>query len=91
MKTGVELISEERQRQINKGYDANHDSQHDFRKLMSASITYINAAFLTTKSEEIGYSDVASIGWHKYNEPLNGNILNLRGLGKKNHLSQQHL
>ena len=37
MKTGIELIAEERQRQINNGYDSNHDLQHDFRELTDAA------------------------------------------------------
>jgi len=78
MKTGIELITEERQKQINNGYDANHDSQHDFRELINASRTYIDAAVLTTKSKEIGNSDEASVSWHKYNEPFEWKYLKLR-------------
>ena len=51
MKTGIELIAEERQRQINNGYDVNHDSQHDFRELAIAARTYIDLANLATKSK----------------------------------------
>ena len=77
MKTGIELIAEERQKQINNGYDVNHDSQHDFRELTSAASTYIDAAILTTKSKEIGNSDEASISWHKDNEPFEWKYLKL--------------
>lgn len=78
MKTGIELIAEERQRQISiEGYDVNHDSQHDFRELTSAASTYIDAAILTAKSKEIGNSDEASISWHKDNEPFEWNYLKL--------------
>lgn len=77
MKTGIELIAEERQRQINIGYDSNHDLQHDFRELTDAARTYIDAAVLTTKSEEIGNSGEAAISWHKDNEPFEWKYLKL--------------
>lgn len=77
MKKGIDLIAEERQRQINKGYDANHDSQHDFRELTNAARTYIDAAILTAKSKEIGNSDEASISWHEHNEPFEWKHLKL--------------
>lgn len=77
MKNGIDLIAEERQRQINNGYDANHDLQHDFRELTIAARTYIGAAILTTKSKEIVNSDEASISWHKYNEPFEWKYLKL--------------
>ena len=77
MKKGIELITEERQNQINKGYDANHDMHHDFIELTRAAKTYIDAAILTTKSKEIGNSDEASISWHKDNEPFEWRYLEL--------------
>lgn len=77
MKKGIDLIAEERQKQINNGYDSNHDSQHDFSELVSAAKTYIDAAILTVKSEEIGNSDEASISWHKDNEPFEWKDLKL--------------
>jgi len=77
MKKGVELILEERQKQIDKGYDVNHDMYHDFRELVQAAKTYIDAAILTTKSKEIGNSDKASIFWHKDNEPFEWKYLKL--------------
>lgn len=77
-KSGIELIADERQRQIEvEGYSVQHDSQHDFRELTSAARTYIDAAILTTKSEEIGNSNEASISWHKYNEPFEWKYLKL--------------
>lgn len=43
MKTGIELITEERQRQISiEGYDAQHDSYHSPRKLIQAANTYVD-------------------------------------------------
>lgn len=77
MKKGIDLITEERQKQNNNGYDTNHDSQHDFRELMSAARIYIDAAILTTKSKEIGNSDEASTSWHKHNEPFEWKNLKL--------------
>ena len=77
MKSGVELIAEERQSQINNGYDTNHDANHDFRELTSAAKTYIDAAFLTNKSEEMGTSNEAAISWHKYNEPIEWNYVKI--------------
>ena len=78
MKKGIELIAEERQRQIDvEGYNEQHDSQHDFRELVQAARTYIDAAILTTKSKEMGNSDEASISWHKDNEPFEWKYLKL--------------
>lgn len=77
MKTGIELIAEERQRQIDKGYDANHDSKHNFEELANAAKTYINAAFLTTESREKGNSSESAIAWHEYNEPFEWKYLKL--------------
>jgi hypothetical protein len=78
MKTGIELIVEERQRQIDvEGYSEQHDLQHDFKELTSAARTYIDAAILTTKSKEIGNSGEASISWHKDNEPFEWKYLKL--------------
>lgn len=42
MKTGIELISEERQRQINvEGWTAEHDSEHVNNELALAAACYI--------------------------------------------------
>lgn len=41
MKTGVELIADERERQISQeGYDAQHDDDHDCGELADAAICY---------------------------------------------------
>lgn len=41
--TGVELIAQERQRQIDKeGYSAQHDDEHDTGDLAMASLCYIS-------------------------------------------------
>jgi len=42
MKSGIELIAEERQRQIEKeGWTAEHDKQHDNGELADAAMCYI--------------------------------------------------
>lgn len=42
MKTGIELIAEERQRQIEKeGWTAEHDKQHDDEELVDAAVCYL--------------------------------------------------
>jgi len=41
MKTGVDLIAEERQRQINEeGFDASHDSQYGMDELALAAVAF---------------------------------------------------
>lgn len=41
MKTGAELIAEERARQVaEEGYDAEHDANHEHGELVSAAIAY---------------------------------------------------
>lgn len=67
MKTGIELIAEERQRQIDvEGYNEKHDSQHDPRELIHAANTYLAIADLTLHSKEFSQSD----NWHRTNKPF---------------------
>ena len=48
MKTGIELIAEERQRQIDvEGYDQEHDAQHHYKEFINAA-----AAYLLSKNED---------------------------------------
>ena len=55
MKTGVELISEERQRQINvEGYTEQHDSNHKTSEFVYAAIAYIESAKVGINCTEIG-------------------------------------
>ncbi len=42
MKTGIELIAEERQHQIQKGYDLAHDKEHNGRELSMVASTIIS-------------------------------------------------
>lgn len=49
MKAGVELIAEERQRQIEQeGYTAEHDSQHNANEFVLAAKAYIDCNFPKT-------------------------------------------
>ncbi len=45
MKTGIDLIAEERKRQIEiKGYDESHDAEHRVTELIDAAMAYVDAA-----------------------------------------------
>lgn len=58
MKTGVELISEERQRQINvEGYTEQHDSNHKTSEFVYAAIAYVESAKVGVICSEIGNTD----------------------------------
>jgi hypothetical protein len=67
MKTGIELITEERKRQIeSEGYTPQHDSEHDVRELVHAAITYARSSDLSLHSETFEPDD----SWHEINEPF---------------------
>lgn len=67
MKNGIDLIAEERQRQIEvKGYNKEHDSYHSPRKLIQAADTYLESADLTLHSKEYSPSNA----WHQTNLPF---------------------
>lgn len=67
MKTGVELIAEERKRQIeSEGYSIKHDLEHDVRDFIYAAITYERSANLSLLSERFKPDD----NWHNTNEPF---------------------
>ena len=67
MKTGIELIAEERQRQVDvEGYNEQHDSYHSPRKLIQAADTYLESADLTLRSKEFSPSNA----WHQTNLPF---------------------
>lgn len=41
-KTGIELIADERRRQIEEeGFDAQHDAQEDYQELAGAAVAYV--------------------------------------------------
>ena len=57
-KKGIELIAEERQRQIEiEGYSAQHDSQHNASELIYAAIAYVESAKVGVNCSEIGNTD----------------------------------
>lgn len=67
MKTGIELIADERKRQIeSEGYSINHDLEHDARELVHAAITYARSSDLSLYSETFKPDD----NWHETNEPF---------------------
>lgn len=54
-KTGIELIAEERQRQIEvEGYSQQHDSQHRTSEFIYAAIAYTESAKRGINSREMG-------------------------------------
>ena len=66
MKTGIELIAEERQRQIEvEGYSAQHDSQHKASEFAYAIIAYAEAAKAGINCRESGITDERYISMAK--------------------------
>ena len=66
MKTGIELISEERQRQITiEGYTAQHDSQHPASEFAYAIIAYAESAKEGINCKELGITDNLLISMYK--------------------------
>lgn len=62
MKTGIELIAEERQRQIDvEGYSEQHDSQHKTSEFVYAAIAYIESAKIGISSLELWNDDASTI------------------------------
>lgn len=58
MKKGIDLIAEERQRQIDvEGYNQQHDSQHNASELIYAAIAYVESAKVGVNCSEIGITD----------------------------------
>ena len=51
MKTGVELIAEERQRQIEKGFTQEHDAKHEVWEYVVAANCYSVAANVSNSTE----------------------------------------
>lgn len=67
MKTGIEMIADERKRQVEvEGYSEQHDSCHSPRKLIQAAQTYLESADLTLHSKEFSPSN----SWHQTNLPF---------------------
>lgn len=66
MKTGIELIAEERQRQIEvEGYSAQHDSQHKASEFAYAIIAYAEAVKASLNCKENGINDEIYISMAK--------------------------
>jgi len=66
MKTGIELIAEERQRQIDvEGYTEQHDSQHNASEFAYAIIAYAEAAKAGINCRELGITDEMYISMAK--------------------------
>lgn len=66
MKTGIELISEERQRQIAiEGYTAQHDSQHPASEFAYAIIAYAESAKVGINCRELGITNDTLIDMYK--------------------------
>lgn len=76
-KTGIELIAEERQRQIDKeGYTAEHDLQHEGEELAIAACM-LASPYLTYVKREYANNiqfDVNAINWG-LDIPMDGNVL----------------
>jgi hypothetical protein len=63
MKNGVELIAEERQRQIDvEGYSKEHDSQHKVSEFISAASSYTHSAVMHALKEEGATNDALTNG-----------------------------
>ena len=64
---GIELIAEERKRQIEvEGYTPQHDSKHTVSEIISAAQTYLHSADLHILSGAYEPTD----SWHKTIEPF---------------------
>lgn len=53
MKTGIELIAEERSRHESKGYDAQHDAGHINGELAAAGASYALCEWSRTTAESV--------------------------------------
>lgn len=66
MKRGIELIAEERQRQIDvEGYSEQHDSQHKASTLIYAAIAYVESAKVGVNCAEMGNTNEHEIMMRK--------------------------
>lgn len=65
MKTGIELIAEERQRQIEKeGWTKEHDAEHETFELSAAAACYV-AKNISQKLEKIHYTNQSPLAEFK--------------------------
>ncbi|MBP3732151.1 MAG: hypothetical protein J6I84_02785 [Bacilli bacterium] len=66
MKTGIELIADERKRQVEvEGYTSQHDSQHNASEFIYAAIAYIEAAKAGVNCDEMNIKDELKISRYK--------------------------
>ena len=66
MKTGIELIAEERQRQIEaEGWTAEHDAEHDQGELAAAAACYAFTPFMKDEIRE-GYKVPPTPMWPEF-------------------------
>lgn len=66
MKTGIELIADERKRQIEvEGYGEQHDSQHKASELIYAAIAYVESAKVGVNCVEMGNTNEHEIMMRK--------------------------
>jgi hypothetical protein len=69
MKTGIELIAEERQRQIEKGFTQEHDVKHEVMEFIDAANCYSVAALVSNsakyeeKDKKILLAAIEKIRW----------------------------
>ena len=68
MKTGIELIAEERQRQIDKGYDADHDELESAFQLSGAAASYIANAHNLDFKDHTHYDNKGDVMRVQYRE-----------------------
>ena len=62
MKTGIELIADERKRQIDvEGYSKQHDSQHNASDFIYAAISYAESAKVGVNCQEMGNTNEIEI------------------------------
>ena len=65
-KNGIQLIAEERQRQIDvHGYNQQHDSQHKVSELIYAAIAYVESAKVGVNCAEMGNTNEDEIMMRK--------------------------
>lgn len=66
MKTGIELIADERKRQIEQlGWDAEHDAKHTYHELARAAACYATPGYLRINNNGKPYGWPFSKDWWK--------------------------
>jgi hypothetical protein len=95
MKTGIELITQERQEQINKhGFDNTHDKHHDDESLSFNAAVLATPIVLFEKGENFANSHIFTVatidnGWKLPYQARDGNkIIDNNTLSKKERIKQ---